>query len=268
MTLSTGRCRTHHCPTNSVSILEADGHGQLWIGTWGGGLNVISFNDKELRHVDFPAEMTAVTNYIGALVYDKYNDALWIGSNDGIFYYDLKTGVISDPFEGNRNVRGCIGGYVDKNAHLWMGCITGLRDIDLRSGKYGKGDFKYRSLIPKLDHPKSRIIDKICCFCETKDGTLWLGSNGYGVYRRVVDKKTGKETFEALTTDDGLANNSVRSMVEDAQGRLWITTINGLSIYDPHARTFINYNEKDGLLCQQFYWNSVVKSPTGSIWGV
>ena len=251
---------------NSVSILEADGHGQLWIGTWGGGLNVISFNDKVLRHIDFPAEMTAVTNYIGALVYDKYNDALWIGSNDGIFYYDLKTGVISDPFEGNRNVRGCIGGYVDKNAHLWMGCITGLRDIDLRSGKYGKGDFKYRSLIPKLDHPKSRIIDKICCFCETKDGTLWLGSNGYGVYRRVVDKKTGKETFEALTTDDGLANNSVRSMVEDAQGRLWITTINGLSIYDPHARTFINYNEKDGLLCQQFYWNSVVKSPTGSIY--
>ena len=251
---------------NSVSILEADGHGQLWIGTWGGGLNVISFNDKVLRHIDFPAEMTAVTNYIGALVYDKYNDALWIGSNDGIFYYDLKTGVISDPFEGNRNVRGCIGGYVDKNAHLWMGCITGLRDIDLRSGKYGKGDFKYRSLIPKLDHPKSRIIDKICCFCETKDGTLWLGSNGYGVYRRVVDKKTGKETFEALTTDDGLANNSVRSMVEDVQGRLWITTINGLSIYDPHARTFINYNEKDGLLCQQFYWNSVVKSPTGSIY--
>ena len=30
---------------------------------------MISLSDKVLRHIDFPAEMTAVTNYIGALVY-------------------------------------------------------------------------------------------------------------------------------------------------------------------------------------------------------
>ena len=250
---------------NSVSVLEADAHGQLWIGTWGGGINKISLKDRVLTHVDMPEELTAVTNYIGALVYDKYNDALWIGSNDGVFYYDLKTGRVEEPFEGNRLVRGCIGGCIDRNAHLWMGCITGLRDIDLRSRQSG-GRFQCRSLIAKLDHPDSRIVDKICCFCEAKDGTMWLGSNGYGVYQRVFDTKTGKETFKVLTTDDGLANNTVRSMVEDALGRLWITTANGLSVYDPHARTFINYGERDGLFCQHFYWNSAVKGSGGSLY--
>ena len=124
---------------NSVSVLEADAHGQLWIGTWGGGLNRISLQDKQLQHVDMPAEMVAQTNYIGALAYDKYNDALWIGSNDGVFYYDLKTGVLSDPFEDNRIVRGCIGSLVDKDGQLWIGCITGVRIIDLHSRRSGGG---------------------------------------------------------------------------------------------------------------------------------
>ena len=251
---------------NSVSVLEADAHGQLWIGTWGGGLNKISLKDKVLTHIDMPAELTAVTNYIGVLVYDKYHDALWVGSNDGVFYYDLKTGKLEVPFEGNDLIRGCIGGYIDKKAHLWIGCITGLRDIDLRSRQMGGGKFQYRSLFAKLDHPDSRVVEKICCFCEAKDGTLWLGSNGYGIYRRVVDPQSGKETFESFTTDDGLANNTVRGIVEDAKGRLWITTVNGVSLFDPLTRTFINYGEKDGLLCQRFYWNSAVKGVDGTLY--
>lgn len=250
---------------NAVSELEADSHGQLWIGTWGGGLNRISLKDRQLQHIDMPIDMVAQTNYIGALAYDKYNDALWIGSNDGVFFYNLKTATLEDPFEGNRNVRGCIGALVDKEGKLWIGCLTGVRVIDLRSRITGGGRFQVRSLFSKLDHPESNIVDKLCCFCETKDGTLWLGSNGYGLYQRMVDKKTGKETFKALTTDDGLANNTVRGIVEDAKGRLWITTINGLSVYDPVTQTFVNYGEKDGLLCQRFYWNSAIKEPDGTL---
>ncbi len=251
---------------NSVSVLEADAHGQLWIGTWGGGLNRISLNDKRLQHIDMPANMVAQTDYIGALAYDKYHDALWIGSNDGIFYYDLKSGELSDPFDDNRQVRGCIGAFIDDKGRLWMGCITGLRIIDLRSRVNGEGKFRVRSLYTKLDHPSSNIVDKICCFCQTKDGTLWLGSNGYGLYQRIVDEKTGKETFKAYTTDNGLSNNTVRGIVEDDQGRLWITTANGLSVFDPVSHSFNNYGERDGLLCQRFYWNSAVRDSHRTIY--
>ena len=85
-----------------------------------------------------------------------------------------------------------------------------------------------------------------------------MGSNGYGLYQLVVDEKTGEETFVNLTTKDGL--------VEDKTGRLWITTANGLSVFDPLARTFINYDEKDGLLSQHFYWNSAVKAASGVLY--
>ena len=252
---------------NTVSVLEPDGHGRLWIGTWGGGLNWIEIRGQrpEVHHVAMPSDMDKLTDYIGALAYDKLNDALWIGSNDGIFYYDLQTGQLEDPFRENRDIRGCVGSHVDRQGQLWMGCMSGVCIIDLYSRPSGRGDFKYRRLRNKLNHPESAVIDKISCFCETKDGELWLGSNGYGLYRRLVDDE-GKESFDVLTTDQGLANNAVKGIVEDAQGRLWITTDNGLSVYDKRTRTFNNYSEHDGLLCQRFYWNSAAKGPDGAIW--
>ena len=259
---------------NSVSVLEPDKYGHLWIGTWGGGINIITNNQYPIPNNHAPitihrlvllADIQRQTEYIGALAYDKYNDALWIGSNDGVFLYDLKTGTIEDPFPDNRNIRGCIGACIDRNGHLWMGCLTGVCDIDLSSSRVGKGNFKYRHLRYKLNKPDTQVIDKITCILEAKDGTLWLGSDGYGLYHRVVGKD-GKERFEVLTTDDGLANNAVKGVVEDNQERLWITTNNGLSVYDPRQHTFINYGEHDGLLCQRFYWNSAEKGADGTIW--
>ena len=251
---------------NSVSVLQPDAHGRLWIGTWGGGINSIALQgNAQPQRLVLPADIQRQTTYIGVLAYDRFNDALWIGSNDGIFLYDLKTGSIEDPFPNNRNIRGCIGACIDHKGHLWMGSLSGVCDIDLKAGRVDKGKFRYRHLRQKLDKPQSKVIDKITCIYETKDGTLWLGSDGYGLYRRVVDKG-GKERFEVLTTDDGLANNAVKGIVDDNQGRLWITTNNGLSVYDPRQHTFVNYGERDGLLCQRFYWNSAVKGPDGTIY--
>ena len=87
--------------------------------------------------------MTSLTSYIGSLAYDKYNDGLWVGSNDGIFFYDFRKGTLEDPFPENRSVRGCIGAHVDKDGFLWMGCISGVCVIDLRSPRNKDGAFKF-----------------------------------------------------------------------------------------------------------------------------
>ena len=92
-----------------------------------------------------------------------------------------------------------------------------------------------------------------------------MGSNGYGLYRRIVGQD-GQERFEVLTQEDGLVNNAVKGIVEDRNGRLWITTQNGLSVYDPHLKTFTNYTQTDGLGSSQFYWNSAVIAPSGTIY--
>ena len=247
---------------NSVSALASDGKGTLWVGTWGGGLNVMNLTSQEVHRFELPEDQARLTNFIGALAYDKQNHGLWIGSNDGVFFYDLATRQLQEPFEGSNLIRGCIGSIIDKDGTLWMGCMRGAITVDLKSRKDGK--FICRNLPYRLDNPDSKIYDKISSFCESKDGSLWIGSNGYGLYHRTIGED-GQEHFEALTMEDGLVNNAVKGIVEDRNGRLWITTLNGLSVYDPNLKTFTNYSQYDGLISPHFYWNSAIISEQGII---
>lgn len=250
---------------NSVSTLAADAHGHLWIGTWGGGINSIDIkNPSQVTRLTVQPKLQPLLNFIGALAYDRYNDGLWIGSNDGIFFYNFKTHQLELPFQGCGNIRGCIGSIIDRSGTLWMGCLVGVVQINLKSRHSGRGFFKYRQLKNKLDNPSSGIIDKITCFCQCRDGSLWLGSNGYGLYRRIV--KDGRETFHAYTMKDGLANNSVKGIAEDSSGSLWITTDHGLSQMNPRTGVFTNYFEEDGLVSSQFYWNSAIRSADGTMY--
>lgn len=250
-------------PHNSVSTLAADGYGRLWVGTWGGGLCWIDMkNPQTVVKLELPAEQARLTNYVGAMAYDAINDGMWIGSNDGLFFYRFKTKQLIEPFEECQLVRGSIGSIITRDGHLWMGCMQGVVIVDLKSEKNGR--FKTRNIRHLLSDPSSKIYDKISSFCEASDGTLWLGSNGYGLYKRVVDKD-GKEHFDVLTQEDGLVYNGVKGIVEDRNGRLWITTQNGLSVYDPKLQAFTNYSQHDGLISPHFYWNSAIKDASGNI---
>ena len=248
---------------NSVSALVADHSGRLWTGTWGGGLNWVDIQSRKIHKVEMPDEQARLMNFIGALAYDTYNEGLWVGSNDGVFFYDFKTSQLVEPFDSCQLIRGCVGATIDNDGILWMGCMRGAIAVDLKSRKDGK--FSFRSLMYRLDNPDSRIYEKISSFCVASDGTLWLGSNGYGLYHRMVDKD-GKEHFDVLTQEDGLVNNAVKGIAEDRNGHLWITTLNGLSVYNPNLKTFTNYSQTDGLASSQFYWNSAIASHSGVIY--
>src|SRR5690606_19261711 len=64
------------------------------------------------------------------------------------------------------------------------------------------------------------------CSLQDKDGNLWFGTTGEGVYRY-----DGKE-FIQFTEKDGLSNNSVWSILEDKSGNIWFGTDDGISRYD------------------------------------
>jgi signal transduction histidine kinase len=74
-----------------------------------------------------------------------------------------------------------------------------------------------------------------------RDGDLWVGTNGDGLFRfkdRVV---------RMFTTADGLPNNVVMTVLVSHEGSVWTgANCGGLSRFD--GRRFRTYNEKDGLL--------------------
>ena len=253
-------------PHNSVSTLAADNRGNLWIGTWGTGIAVMNLQQPgRIIPLVVDAKHQPFLNFAGVLVYDPINDGMWLGTNDGLFFYDLKRQQLIEPFKGCLNVRGCIGSLITRNGKLLMGCVQGMVEINLKSRIPGKGDFAVKYHQYKLDDPKSGVIDKILSFCLAKDGKIWLGSNGYGLYCYNYNKE-GKTYVKSFTTNNGLANNTVKGIVEDNQGMLWIATDNGLSIFNPKTETFSSYSRKDGLLSSQFYFNGAIRDAKGKIY--
>lgn len=249
-------------PHNSVSALTADNRGNLWIGTWGSGVAMMPFSKP--GNISRVEGQQSLLSFVGALAYDKYNDGMWIGTNDGLFFYDLKQRRLVHPFKGNLKVRGCIGSLITREGKLLVGCTQGMLTIDLKSHRRDT-DFKVTYHPYKLDDPKSGVIDKILSFCQSKDGRIWLGSNGYGMYCCHY-AKDGKLHVKSYTTNDGLANNSVKGIVEDNHGMLWIATDNGLSIFNPKAETFSSFSKEDGLISAQFYFNGAYRTPSGKIY--
>lgn len=253
-------------PHNSVSTLAADNRGNLWIGTWGTGIAVMNLQQPgRIIPLVVDAKHQPFLNFAGVLVYDPINDGMWLGTNDGLFFYDLKRQQLIEPFKGCLNVRGCIGSLITRDGKLLMGCVQGMVEINLKSRIPGKGDFAVKYHQYKLDDPKSGVIDKILSFCLAKDGKIWLGSNGYGLYCYNYNKE-GKTYVKSFTTNNGLANNTVKGIVEDNQGMLWIATDNGLSIFNPKTETFSSYSRKDGLLSSQFYFNGAIRDVKGKIY--
>jgi ligand-binding sensor domain-containing protein len=64
------------------------------------------------------------------------------------------------------------------------------------------------------------------CGLQDKQGNIWFGSCGEGVY-----KYDGK-LFTQFTVKDGLSNNCIWSMMEDTAGNIWFGTTDGICRYD------------------------------------
>lgn len=246
---------------NSVSALTADQENRLWVGTWGGGINLLDLKSPQRILQTISQQTTGYPiDFIGSLTYDPINKGVWIGANQGLYFYDFASRQVSSPLPEHaaEEIHGCVGSLIDKEGKLWIGCMEGFYTIDLHS-RTSNGKFQYRHVKYKLDDPASRLVEKITCFYEAADGTLWLGSNGYGIYQRRTDAE-GNEQFVSYSTTQGLPNNSVRGLLEDASGNIWIATNNGLSCFHPKENRFVNYTTQDGLIDAQFYWNASYRS--------
>jgi ligand-binding sensor domain-containing protein/signal transduction histidine kinase len=94
---------------------------------------------------------------------------------------------------------------------LWIGTTGGLVRFD---GAHFTGFNRQNT--PEL-HENS-----IFCLTVSRDGALWIGTEGGGVVRYQHG------VFQSWSTREGLSNDFVRAIFQDAQGTIWAGTDNGL----------------------------------------
>ncbi|MFA9215229.1 MAG: two-component regulator propeller domain-containing protein, partial [Candidatus Methylacidiphilales bacterium] len=97
-----------------------------------------------------------------------------------------------------------------------------------------------------------KFTSGILAIFQDSRGNYWLGSHKEG-----VSFYNGK-SFKYFTTTEGLSDNQIRSIQEDENGKIWIGTAKGISVYDKGK--FTNYPPKNNNPI--FDWNET----NGDLW--
>ncbi len=77
-------------------------------------------------------------------------------------------------------------------------------------------------------------------------GRLWVASSRDGV-TRIDDPAAAEPRFTRMTTRDGLASDTVLTIVEDDLGRLYFGSIRGVDRYDPRSGRTVRFTVGEGL---------------------
>jgi len=257
--------------SNFVTSILRDKNQNLWIGTWGGGLNQMlsEKNDQFAVYTNFRFDPNSLCNNFISSQLELEDNRILIGSVGGldIFQVESKTFLhVHEKMMLNNTLKvGCL--LMDKKGRLWVGTRYGLYYInrkDLVGLTPQTGQIGYTKFLNQPGDSMSLAGDYIISLLEARDGTIWIGTYGNGICKYVEDGNHGH--FVSYTELDGLCNNVAYTIKQDLQGNLWISTDNGLSKFNPALGTFQNYFVEDGLLSDQFYWAASYADESGMLY--
>ncbi len=90
---------------------------------------------------------------------------------------------------------------------------------------------------------------------------IWFATEG-----GLCKYEKGKKRFSRYTTKTGLPDNLIFRILEDDEHNLWISTSKGLVCFNPDAESVRTYRQFNGLLSDQFNYNSSYKDSSGMMY--
>ncbi|MBI5215124.1 MAG: hypothetical protein HY960_05175 [Ignavibacteriae bacterium] len=243
--------------TIAWSVIE-DKDSTLWVGTaW--GLNTLKKGKQTFERFDpnDKAYPLPGTN-IGSIIQD-HTGVLWFGTENGIASYDSKTQqwkCWTKDASGNEKLPGKVvnGLYEDSERRLWAGAGDRLCLYDRST----------HSFIDYVEQSKCNVkfgISLITWITESSRGTLLIGTD-FGVVE--FDTRTNSATY--LMKEDGLPDNIITTILEDADHNVWITTPKGLALWERESKTLTTFKEEDGLDEGRFGSRAVATDNNGTIY--
>lgn len=258
----------------AIYAIYAENRDSVWIGTREGKLHLLDRKRNTIKTIKHTS-----LKRINALCPHFNRDLLWIGGTHGLYTYNKKTNKILQT--DNFNKCGYITSfYLAKDSTLWCAARNGLfkmknsqmkkvyplkdslnnfkstcRTIFIDKDTIWAG-FSSRRIIKIVKRGNSYDYhckeyeninnEDISVIQKDSQGNLLIGTWGGGVNILKGNK------LECLTEDNGLADNIIFSIYEDDQHKLWISTYNGLSYYNPNTGHINNYTKQDGLPSNEF----------------
>ncbi len=288
-----------------IKSIILDSNGNLWIGTDGGGLNVLWKGAKEFSIFTTSGKGAILNDKAIIKLYEDHRGWIWIGTYlNGFYCYQGKgKDLINYKVPGSEieNWNNYIFDVLeDAHGNMWIGANGGgLYYLNIKDG-----------LISDNSHPivagKTETIKPfINALTFDKDSSLWIGTyNGLFCWNKKKDTfrsylmsegdlindvvftitkdkqdqiwfgtlsglyKYNPKTLkpERFSTNDGLCGNSIMSIETDSQNNLWISTTSGISKRNAKTGNFQNYYVYDGLPCNEYRPGASYKDNLGNLY--
>ena len=251
---------THFMPTgNPADLSYYNIHGllpvdeELWVGTFEHGLDVMNIKSgKVIRHYaagNNPGDLRS--NFIFSLHRTSGGDIL-VGTTAGVYRFNKA----KNSFAPISALNGYTYNILEDHAGvLWSATISeGIKFVDPRTGKAGS--------YTKQTAENSISNNMVNSLFEDSRHNLWIATEGGGVCRLDAERKY----IQRFDTRNGLPSNFVFKVLEDNQRQLWITTSKGLVLLNPVSGAVKVYSSANGLLNDQFNYNSGFKDEKGRLY--
>jgi len=193
-------------PDNSIQSLAVDPHGNIWVGTFGGGLAEFDGRDWTVYN---PLNSGLPYNWVQALAVDSKGN-IWAGTyRAGLAKFDGENWTVYNTSNSGLPYDNVTALVVDSEDNLWVGtCLKGL--------------FPYGGGLAKFDGEEWTVYNTwnsglpsngVLCLAVDHYGNLWIGTDagGLGVYRKggvILPGVTEvKEQIREVPSEFGLLQN-------------------------------------------------------------
>jgi ligand-binding sensor domain-containing protein/signal transduction histidine kinase/DNA-binding response OmpR family regulator len=210
----------------SVLSLMKDNQGNIWIGTFAGGVNIFSPASMNFRSIkEKLGRRPGLSHRVVSSILTGKKGEIWAGTEGGglnlidqkngsFKYYDLP----GSGFDVSENIIKSLSH--DRHGGLWVGTLNGLYHFDPASATFEALPITKAKGYPGIHQVYSLLV---------QNDTVWAGTNGGGLL--LIKNRKIERVFLSNPSDKRtIVGNNITALTTDGGGRLWIGTERGLSI--------------------------------------
>lgn len=219
--------------SNTIWNIMQDQQGFMWFGTKNG---LSRFDGYHFRNYQINSLATKNKSYGSSFIHSVClidDVTLWIGTEEGVFSFDLATEQYSKVTSIRDDLVFTI--LKDSKNGIWIGTkANGLYYFNSKNSI----PINYQS---QKDEINSISLNQIRRLAEDKEGNIWIGTFGEGIdiFNPITKKFTN---IRAGNTANDISNNYIISLYTDKKGNVWIGTFaGGLNVYDIDTKSFKVY---------------------------
>ena len=208
--------------------------GIIWAGGYTSGiykinketLSVEYFSPYLLSHVNMRPD-----KYIRDIVKDSRGH-IWSGGYYNLKCFDLETNS-ARLYPGLNSITSIV--EKDKD-NMWIGTAAGLYLLNRNTGEYQYIEMEIG-------------ITYINTLYQADNGLLYIGTNGMGVFIYNPQDKTFEHYF---SDNSALVSNRIFTILPEVDGRIMMSTENGITCFHTKEKIFRNWTRGEGLLPAYF----------------